>query len=517
MKARIISKTVTIIIFIVLILILAVSNFNIFWDAFQKYNNDEYTLSEMKDAISTTYVTEIKQKDDFINLNGLFARLTGKRTCNNVYRLNNGMLSSISVAYDTIHNAQRVEELAKQLKNASIDYVYVQLPAKMDINNQLLPYGITSEVNNNANQVVNYLKSNGVNVIDLRDTMADTPDHISEYFYKTDHHWTPVGAFKAFQEISLYLQKLYPDEEIDGYCQNIDNWDVRRKENWFLGSWGKRTGTLYAGSDDLVWLMPRFETEMSSSFVYEDEFFYGTFSDANIRSLYIDNKDYFRYNAYCVYMGGDYPLVKHRNAKATSELKILIVKDSFALPLEAFMSTVFKEVDVVDLRYYKAGSLDEYILDSKPDIVLMCYSAGSVDSDALFGTGADTNIIDEDNKTKIFHSDIEEIAVNPDSYTFKTIFNGVEGGERYTITCSTIIVTNGFTNGISVKLYDRQSDIVYDSDMWDLNYGETAGGFEWTFTAPDTENKLELLIYSGIPGKASNIGLEITGIDIYIY
>ena len=116
MKAKYISKIVTIMIFLVLILILAISNFDIFLNAFQKYTNNEYTLSEMKEAISTTYVTELKQRNDFINLNGLFARLTGKRTCNNVFLLNNGMLSSISVTYDAIHNAQKVEELSKQLK-----------------------------------------------------------------------------------------------------------------------------------------------------------------------------------------------------------------------------------------------------------------------------------------------------------------------------------------------------------------------------------------------------------------
>ena len=519
MKSNTIIKGIITGVVIVIVLNLAYSNKNLIEEPIQKYFAKEYNFEEAKDAITTTYVENLKQKYWFINLNGLFVRLTGGRVCNDIVLLNNGMLTDANVAsYDTTNNALMVEELSEQLKNKGIDLLYVQSPSKMDLNNDLLPLGLVNEGNNNANQLIEHLENNNVNVLDLRTDMADTPEHIKEYFYDTDHHWNPIGAFHAFQEISKYLQGMYPDEEINGYYQDIENWDIHRKEDWFLGSRGKRTGTYFAGVDDLIWLTPKFDTEMSFANIYRGDFYYGDYETANIREEYINEKDYFNRNAYCVYIGGDFPLTKHRNSYAPVDMKILIVKDSFVLPLESYFSTVFKEVDVIDLRHYTAGTLDEYILESNPDLVIMNFNTYGVSSEVLYGTGADVSL--ESNKTteKIGELEFLKIYSAPENnYNCQTLYNNIETGRKYTLKCETIEVAEGYTDAISMLLYDSETQTTYDCDMWDLRYSNKDGQYEWTFTAPSEGNNLELIVYSGICGKTSNIGIEMTGIELYKY
>ena len=98
-----------------------------------------------------------------------------------------------------------------------------------------------------------------------------------------------------------------------------------------MGSLGKRVGTYFAGADDFTYYTPNFETKISRFVSNHKTFYKGDFTTANLDLKYLDGKDYFGHNVYCLYIGGDYPLVKHRNIDAPSKTKILLIKDSFSL------------------------------------------------------------------------------------------------------------------------------------------------------------------------------------------
>ncbi|MTM42708.1 hypothetical protein GMA50_06240, partial [Turicibacter sanguinis] len=58
--------------------------------------------------------------------------------------------------------------------------------------------------------------------------------------------------------------------------------------------------------------------------------------------------------------------------------KILMIKDSFMLPLAAFLSTTVGEMKLIDLRYYEGGSLYELVPMYQPDIVLVSVSPSNL-------------------------------------------------------------------------------------------------------------------------------------------
>ncbi len=505
--------------FIVLWLYFFVSNISIVGDTYSKLVNSEIDLLQVKEELLRAYNDNLAQKYTFINLNGLYVRLSGGRVCNKMIRLNNGYLSEYGEAEQNIQNkAKSIKALYQELEEKKIDFVYVQCPYKIDMNNELLPYGAEDKTNKNTNALVKRLKKSQVPVLDLRESISDTPDHVSEYFYKTDHHWNSLGAFRGFQEISKYLQAIYPEEKIYGEYQKLDNWDVHKKNNWSLGSGGKRTGVYFTGTDDLVWLTPKFETEMSFANVYKNEFYTGDFCDANIREKYIEERDYFADHAYCVYVGGNYPLILHRNDKAPVDKRVLLVKDSFALPLETYLSTVFSEVDTIDLRHYKGGTLYEYILESEPDTVIMSYNPSAIAYKSMFEYGI-KSISDDcgiNALEPVYQKDVLEIKSDDSkSYKCKVIYKDFEPGKTYHLECDSVKVEEGSARGISLKLSDKNKDVKYDCSMWDIDYCTKNSSFEWTFTVPTDGNEPMLLIYCGIAGQTEGNNIVFKGLRLY--
>ena len=225
------------------------------------------------------------------------------------------------------------------------------------------------------------LTAAGVETADFRQFLAQTPQQIEKYFFRTDHHWNFTGAFEAYRELTEELERRFPDCGIDPALADMANWEAHTLKNWMLGSQGKRTGLYFGGTDDITYYTPRFETEMSciipeysgGSASYE-----GSFEQTVIRSEYLDERpDWFTSSPYDMYIGGEYALVQHRNPDAPGDLKICIIKDSFTLPVQAFLSTQFRYIDVLDPRRMDDFTAAEYIQETEPDIVIVMLSTNT--------------------------------------------------------------------------------------------------------------------------------------------
>ncbi|UQT49037.1 hypothetical protein M5E87_03115 [Flavonifractor plautii] len=86
----------------------------------------------------------------------------------------------------------------------------------------------------------------------------------SNWFFRTDHHWKPEAAFFAWQALTDELEGRY-GLAADPALTDPANWDTRVLEHFFLGSQGKRVGSLYAGADDITLYTPKFDSELTYS------------------------------------------------------------------------------------------------------------------------------------------------------------------------------------------------------------------------------------------------------------
>lgn len=370
MKKRI--SSVASIAFALLILIFAVWNLPRLKTPVRMLFTGETDFSGFTQYVHESYVNETVGRYAFVDLNGLFMRVTGRRTDNSVMKLKNGMLTEEnSPLGDVTKLADGINTLAKYVREKGTPFLYVQIPYKLDMNEELVIEGKRDHSNENADRLLDALEAE-VDTLDLRPLLCKDEESIEKNFFRTDHHWNYYGALQGFSELLRQLDKRFPDSGIDLSCGDPVNWESHTVENWLLGSRGRRTGRFFAGMDDMTYYTPGFETEIICEIPEAGESYKGDFSEANIRMAKITGeKDPYEKNAYCLYIGDDYGYVRHQNPNASGKLKILLIKESFSLPLTAYLSTAFECIDSVDPRYLENKTVKDCIDELAPDIVIL--------------------------------------------------------------------------------------------------------------------------------------------------
>lgn len=498
--------------------LMAIGNYSLVAEPVGQCLRGEATFVDMSAQIASGYLSnKLTYKDEFVNLNGLFARLTGKRLLNEILLMNNGMLASEkkSIPVEMTWFADRMLVLSDYLKKLDAHFIYSAIAYKSDMVDELLPAGWDTEVTKGrGDSLLQCLAERGVSYVDLRQEVASTADLVERYYYRTDHHWKPEGAFVAFQTIMNKMKEI--DPELDLTVTDRSLWECHDKKDWFLGSYGRRVGMLFGGVDDLQWFTPRFETEMSCSVLKYHMIYKGDYEDANLRRMYIDGLNYFHANPYCVYIGGDYPLVLHRNANAPNRKRILLIKDSFTLPLQSFFASAFTEVDVLDPRHYTASSVAEYITWTQPDFVLMNTLVSLVMDNAYFKFGIEAAGQTYLNAQWTPVQTWEEMSITAaDSpYQLSAVPVTLERGGTYRISFDDLELTEGTADGVSAVLFDWTDKKIVNETIYDIGYCHQFGGSAWTFKVPDDDHRYGLLLYAGPYADAAGNGIRYSGFRV---
>lgn len=358
---------------------------------------------EIINAIDNAWSSNIVFQKKYIDVFGLIQRGMGKTIVydadkgKTVVKGDDGKLYFVSdvtdvngtenIDYNIIQeNASNLMSLSEDFKDK--DFLYVQAPFKYDSRYVKLPNGIEPL----SNEPVDYFLSNlseckSLDILDLRQKIEEENIDYSTLFFKTDHHWNIETAFWAYQEIDAEINNRF-GYDINKMYFDTDEWNSVIYKNAFLGSQGARVGSLYAGMDDVAVYYPKFETSFTKEFSkktsHEDVVRTGDFTQAVLEGYKPDDASY--KPVYTTYLVSDCDEVKIENNMPATDKKALIIKDSFGIPVSAFLSTVFSETRVVDLRYLNIGVRD-YIREYDPDIIIFIYNPGAVGSETFFTFG----------------------------------------------------------------------------------------------------------------------------------
>ncbi|MBQ1351460.1 MAG: hypothetical protein IIY71_01915 [Oscillospiraceae bacterium] len=326
----------------------------------------------------------------FIQLFGGVQKLLDKRVIedanpeNTVVRLDNGKLQFVSQGAEQVDvsaEADALISLNKTLEEAEIPLLFMAAPSKIREGKEGLPVIAKEYGNAQMDQLVDQIQQGGVETLDFR-TVFDALPNFDDYFFKTDHHWRPEGAFLAFQVLCDRLRDQY-GISVDSRFTDPAEYESTVYKNVFLGSQGKRIGTWYAGVDDITLIAPRFETNLTYEVPLEQIQRTGDYRDSVIFRERVEQRDYFNSNPYTMYAGGDYDLARVENHLNTNGPDIVMVRDSYACALTPFLSLACSTLETVDLRHFK-GSLTDYLLERKPDMVLFLYTTATTNSPAMF-------------------------------------------------------------------------------------------------------------------------------------
>ena len=180
------------------------------------------------------------------------------------------------------------------------------------------------------------------------------------------------------------LQAQFPEETILSTITQRENWEKHTLSNYFLGSHGRRVGIGFAGVEDFFYLTPKFDTRMSCAVPSCEIYREGSFAEAALDMRRVTGKpDYYNSSPYDVHTGENYPLVQFSCETAPCTKKILLLKDSYGLPLEGYLATAFQQVQTLDLRHLTDTTAVEVIEDFQPDMVIVMYNPFVMDGELL--------------------------------------------------------------------------------------------------------------------------------------
>lgn len=306
-----------------------------------------------------TYTTDqFTFRDEWITLKAASELALGKQENNDVHLCENGTLIEGFKRPENSVLDSNMSALNSLVGNTDAKVYFALIPDKSDLYSSLLP---KNAPNDSEKEVIDYCygQSNATNV----DIYSALSAHKDEYiFYRTDHHWTSLGAYYGLSALA---------ESMGLPCPALDSYTDRHVvSEGFYGTTWSSSGFSWVDPDTMEIFVNAPESLKVTSYPQ------GSPVEGKLYDFsFLEKKD-----KYSMFMGGNCPMhvIETGNEDKPS---LLILRDSYTDSLIPFLLDDFSEIHVLDLRYYRA-SLKAYIEQNDFDNVLVCYSVSNFCSDS---------------------------------------------------------------------------------------------------------------------------------------
>lgn len=196
----------------------------------------------------------------------------------------------------------------------------------------------------------------GVSFLNVTDALAQHADEA--IYYRTDHHWTSLGAYYAFSDMAAGLGIEQPSEEYDVYPVTDS----------FEGTLASKSGC-HAVTDVIELYVPKTDIE-----------YYVTVDGKRTATMY-DREKLEEKDQYAVFLGGNDARVDITTTAETGRT-LLIFKDSYANCFLQFLLPYYDRIILLDARYYY-GDADSVISREGVTDVLFLYNANTFLTDRV--------------------------------------------------------------------------------------------------------------------------------------
>ncbi|NCC67375.1 MAG: hypothetical protein EOM14_04135 [Clostridia bacterium] len=323
-----------------------------FTESFESYTTDQFPL-----------------RDSWITVKARTELLAGKKSNKGVYLCAGDMLIEAFVKPDDKQLETNIDAVSAFSESADVPVYFALIPGAAEIYSNLLP---KDAPNYSQREVIDWCyERSGANNIDLYTILSE---HKGEYiFYRTDHHWTSLGAFYGYTALMDGMGEI---------SSSMMSFTRQVVSDEFYGTVYSKSGITWVKSDTIEIFAKQ---EPSTTVMnYSD-------GEGVVTALYdesfLDKKD-----KYSMFLGGITPMVTIKTGAADAP-SLLIVRDSYTDSLAPFFQDNFSNIFIIDLRYYKSQlmqqSLKDFIAQNGVDEVLICYSVSNFASDTnvfLLGT-----------------------------------------------------------------------------------------------------------------------------------
>ncbi len=295
------------------------------------------------------YVSDhIVGRDLWVAMKAWSERLSGKQENEGVYFGQRDTLINRVNTPDQSKLDKDMGYLDSLVGNVDVPVYFGLIPSAAEIWKDRLPAGAPSA---DEKAIIDSLYfSTGASTIDVYGALA--PHSQEDLYYRTDHHWTSLGAFYGanaiFEALGMETLRL----------EDFQKTTVTEQFN----------GTLFSTSG-VRWLPPdQIDTYVPDEGVKVTSWFKGAPEEGSLYvDSYLDVKDKYSY-----FLGGRQPLCVVEKEGSTGP-KVLVIRDSYSDSLTPFLTQRFSQVHLFDPRD-NLTSVKDYVEENEIDAVIVLFS-----------------------------------------------------------------------------------------------------------------------------------------------
>lgn len=325
---------------------------------FPKLSVGEYMEGRLESKLEDYANDQILMRSIFIRIKTAVDVSAGVIHTNGVWKSKDSYL----VQDATVPSEERLQKDAKALKSFKAKHkklrmYFMLVPNAVSVYGDRLPLAASVEDQNKyMDEMFEASKEAGLHNIDVREHFMDIKDD-KQLFYRTDHHWTSDGAYEAFKYASGSLRIKNPME-----------FELMPVSNRFIGTLASESGFVGGKADEIKLPVPKDRSKYKHSVIYYEDTKEKTTSFYKLENLEL--KD-----AYTVFGGGNHPVYTIKTPVKKNR-RLLLVKDSYANSMIPYLMQYYREIVVVDPRYYY-DDIDTLMEIEGVNEVLFLYNANT--------------------------------------------------------------------------------------------------------------------------------------------
>ena len=339
----------------------------------ERLNSGEYALE-----INTYFSDQFPFRDKFVTVKALAELCLLKGENNGVLYGDDGMLAvkdfnaknetgAANTATDSFNEdfvSAQLEKLNSFVTNIQTPTAVVIPPRVIDIAGSSFSYPADSA--EAFEKLVNSYLGDKDWFVELDSLFTEKHENGEYVYYKTDHHWTSLGAYYCYVEIMKSFGMDYYD---------LSEFNVQTVSDSFLGSTYRASGFGFYGDSDIIdiyYLKGTSEsdylTEICNPRTNELMHGFSGFYD----SSYLAKSD-----KYSFFLSGTNVYTRVTRLDGVKREKLLIVKDSFAHSLVPFLALHF-DLEIINYESDGMQNVTKLAEQYSADRILLVYNAENI-------------------------------------------------------------------------------------------------------------------------------------------
>ena len=308
-----------------------------------KFTVADFISGEFSDELEKYLTDQVPLRDGWVTMKTYMKLAIGKRESGGVYICKDKYLMDKFTSYSKKQlaaNAAALADLQEKLAAEGVSMNTILVPMAAQVLTDKLPaYAPVTDYT----AILQVLTDAGVDTTDVLSALAA---HSSEnIYYRTDHHWTSLGAYYAY----CAWRGIEP---------NVDEWTQEILCDNFHGTtWNKVPLPSVPAEEITAWHKHINRSVSYNNGQYE--------TDSIYERKYLSGSD-----EYAVFLNSNQAQTVIEGSGKSG--KLLLIKDSYGNTFSQFPVENYAEVHVIDLRFFK-GDVTEYAKENDITDALVLY------------------------------------------------------------------------------------------------------------------------------------------------